>query len=160
MMLGLMPYFSDTAGIAKLPLDWKLTDDLPMLSGFKPLTGIIPISVFEIDDVADNANFEQVAKSVLAQIPDKPRRTGTSPDKVGKTIDYLLLLSLRFGRAEILSFQEKGMRFTPAAMARRDEKIFLSHSWEAQKEFLNKLPLKRVGGPLSSAHAATDCFLE
>ncbi|VDO99552.1 unnamed protein product [Heligmosomoides polygyrus] len=118
--LSLIPNRLNTAGIAKLPLDWKLTDDLPMLSGFKPLTGIIPISVFEIDDVADNANFEQVAKSVLAQIPDKPRRTGTSPDK------------------------EKGMRFTPAAMARRDEKIFLSHSWEAQKEFLNKLPLKRI----------------
>ncbi|KAK5981160.1 hypothetical protein GCK32_001961 [Trichostrongylus colubriformis] len=63
-MFSLLPNRFRNAGIAKIPSGWTLKDELPMLPGYQPLTGIIPIMEFEIDEVADDANFEQVAKTV------------------------------------------------------------------------------------------------
>ncbi|WKY11853.1 hypothetical protein Q1695_003433 [Nippostrongylus brasiliensis] len=66
-VMSLLPNRLQTFGVAKLPVSWKLTDRLPMMLGYKPLTGIIPINQFEIDDAADDENFEKIAMSADPQ---------------------------------------------------------------------------------------------
>ncbi|KAK6022540.1 hypothetical protein OSTOST_11761, partial [Ostertagia ostertagi] len=80
-MFSLMPTRFHNSGIGKIPPGWTLKDELPMLPGHKPLSGIIPITMFEIDEVADDANFEQVAKTVETVIAKaRPKVPSVSPE--------------------------------------------------------------------------------
>ncbi|CAJ0589863.1 unnamed protein product [Cylicocyclus nassatus] len=89
---SLLPTRFHNIGIDKIPNSWDLTQPLPMLPGHVPIKNVTPITEFEIDEAADSANFEQVAKSLgLSQIknpskePSPPSTKGAPASSVSST---------------------------------------------------------------------------
>ncbi|VDL74300.1 unnamed protein product [Nippostrongylus brasiliensis] len=143
-VMSLLPNRLQTFGVAKLPVSWKLTDRLPMMLGYKPLTGIIPINQFEIDDAADDENFEKIAMSADPQYAahkktkqmlelSRSEMAYWDYDMVGAASDFKEALDkMNFTRLVNLAFHLK--RFPPRKNTNFTKKLkkYLFSSLDAQ----------------------------
>ncbi|RCN40718.1 hypothetical protein ANCCAN_13361 [Ancylostoma caninum] len=114
---SLLPHRFLHVGIDRIPPSWSITQPLPMIPGYAPLLGITPITEFEIDTEADDANFELVAKS------HGITTTKTTPE------------SSNLG---------KRVRLTPPEMALKDYGMLRKISGTLVREAVATLPTDRV----------------
>ncbi|KHJ97263.1 hypothetical protein OESDEN_02766 [Oesophagostomum dentatum] len=146
---ALLPTRFHSIGIDKIPPGWQLDQQLPMLSGFNHLRGVIPIKGFEIDEAADDANFEQVAK-ILGVRAEKamPKRTQPSSSSASDSSQSKIPSS----SAKQTTAQAKAtnaakpdeIRLLPSEMAHLDYVLLKDVSLSVLKSTIYRLPLDRV----------------